>query len=184
MLDPTEVTILCPGINAQGLAGERGVPGTILTSFLDSRRIEIARTGDYTVLLLFSVGTTKGKWGALLEALLNFKRLYDGLTMVSEVLPELVVKHPSRHAPLTLKDLCDSMHGTMCELNLPALLHEACDIEPQTVLTPAETYQKLVRYRTEKVKIGQMAAPIAALMLVPYPPGIPIFMRLRRTFYR
>jgi arginine decarboxylase len=42
-----------------------------------ARRVEIARTGDYTVLVLFSVGTSKGKWGALLENLFEFKRLYD-----------------------------------------------------------------------------------------------------------
>ena len=47
-----------------------------LPEFLDSRRVEIARTGDYTVLVLFSVGTSKGKWGALLENLFErFKRL-------------------------------------------------------------------------------------------------------------
>ena len=43
----------------------------ILTKFLDARRQEIARTGDYTVLVLFSVGTTQGKWGTLLETLLR-----------------------------------------------------------------------------------------------------------------
>ena len=56
---------------------EWGIPAAILTEFLDSRRVEIARTGDYTVLVLFSVGTSKGKWGSLLENLFEFKRLYD-----------------------------------------------------------------------------------------------------------
>ncbi len=56
---------------------EWGIPAAILTEFLDGRRVEIARTGDYTVLVLFSVGTSKGKWGSLLENLFEFKRLYD-----------------------------------------------------------------------------------------------------------
>ncbi len=82
MLDPTKVTILMPGVNAQGKISDWGIPAAILTEFLDSRRVEIARTGDYTVLVLFSVGTSKGKWGTLLENLFEFKRLYDyrGLT--------------------------------------------------------------------------------------------------------
>ena len=77
MLDPTKVTILTPGVNAQGVMAPWGIPAAILTEFLDSRRVEIARTGDYTVLVLFSVGTSKGKWGSLLENLFEFKRLYD-----------------------------------------------------------------------------------------------------------
>ena len=54
-----------------------GIPAAILTEFLDARLVEIARTGDYTALILFSVGTSKGKWGSLLETLFEFKRLYD-----------------------------------------------------------------------------------------------------------
>jgi arginine decarboxylase len=44
------------------------------------------------------------------------------------------------------------------------------------VLTPAQTYQKLVRQETEKVPFTEMAGRIAAVMLVPYPPGIPMSM--------
>jgi arginine decarboxylase len=49
-------------------------------------------------------------------------------------------------------------------------------VEPDPLLTPAETYQKLVRDGTERVKLTEMAGRITAVMLVPYPPGIPIRM--------
>src|ERR1700684_39929 len=88
MLDPTKVTILTPGVNAQGVVSDWGIPAAIITEFLDGRRVEIARTGDYTVLVVFSVGTSKGKWGALLENLFEFKRLYDGEAPLEEALPE------------------------------------------------------------------------------------------------
>lgn len=74
MLDPVKVTITCPGINTEGEYETQGIPGYLLTKFLDDKRIEIARTGDYTVLILFSVGITKGKWGTLIESLLAFKK--------------------------------------------------------------------------------------------------------------
>ncbi len=61
-------------------------------------------------------------------------------------------------------------------LNLTNLLHQACDVDPDPVLTPAETYQKLVRNGTEKVRISEMAGRVAGVMLVPYPPGIPVRM--------
>ncbi len=176
MLDPTKVTILMPGVNAQGRVAESGIPAAILTEFLDARRVEIARTGDYTVLVLFSVGTSKGKWGSLLENLFEFKRLYDSEAPLNEALPELVARYPQRYGNVTLKDLSDQMHAAMVELRLTALESEACEVEEVQVLTPAQTYQKLLRNGTEKIRFNEMAARVAGVMLVPYPPGIPVCM--------
>jgi arginine decarboxylase len=176
LLDPTKVTILTPGIDPKGTLADWGIPAAILTAFLDARRVEIARAGDYTLLALFSVGTSKGKWGSLLETLFEFKKLYDRDAPLSEVLPDLATKFPDRYGLLTLRQLSEEMHSAMKSLQLPALLQEACDVEPQPLLTPAETYQKLIRDGTEKVKLTEMAGRITAVMLVPYPPGIPIRM--------
>jgi arginine decarboxylase len=176
MLDPAKVTILTPGVNAQGVMSSWGVPAAILTEFLDSRRVEIARTGDYTVLVLFSVGTSKGKWGSLLENLFEFKLLYDSDASLDEALPELVQRFPARYRNLTLKELSDEMHNAMIELNLAGLVNAACDEDFDPVLTPWETYQKLVRRETERLPFREMAGRIAAAMLVPYPPGIPMSM--------
>ncbi len=176
MLDPAKVTILTPGVNAQGVCSDWGIPGAVLTEFLDSRHVEIARTGDYTVLVLFSVGTSKGKWGSLLETLFEFKRLYDTEATLTEALPELVQKYPGRYRNLTLKELSDEMHQVMLELDLANLVNAACDEDFDPVLTPSQTYQKLVRNETEKLRFADMAGRIAAVMLVPYPPGIPMSM--------
>jgi arginine decarboxylase len=176
MLDPTKVTILMPGVNAQGVVEDSGIPAAILTEFLDGRRVEIARTGDYTVLVLFSVGTSTGKWGALLENLFEFKRLYDTDADLMEAMPELVSRFPERYRNVTLRELSDQMHAAMIELNLPGLVNESCDEDFDPVLTPAQAYQKLVRGETEKIHFEDMAKRIAAVMLVPYPPGIPMSM--------
>ncbi len=176
MLDPAKVTILTPGMDAQGRIGAWGIPATVLTEFLDSRRVEIARTGDYTVLVLFSVGTSKGKWGSLLENLFEFKRLHDSDAMLDEALPELVQRFPNRYRKLTLRELSNEMHAAMVELNLPGLVNAACDEDFDPILTPAQTYQKLVRNETERIPFTEMCGRIAAVMLVPYPPGIPMSM--------
>jgi arginine decarboxylase len=176
MLDPTKVTILMPGVSAQGVVGNWGIPAAILTEFLDARRVEIARTGDYTVLVLFSVGTSKGKWGSLLENLFEFKRLYDTEAPLNEALPDLVAKYPNRYRNVTLKELSDEMHAAMVELDVVKLVGDACEVDPEGVMTPAQTYQKLLRNGTEKVKFTEMAGRVAGVMLVPYPPGIPVSM--------
>ena len=176
MLDPTKVTILMPGQNAQGVIEEWGIPAAILVEFLDGRRVEIARNGDYTVLVLFSVGTSKGKWGALLENLFEFKRLYDSDADLTEAMPELVQRFPARYRNQTLRELSDEMHAAMIEMNLAGLVNAACDEDFDPVLTPAQAYQKLVRGETEKIPFEEMAGRIAPVMLVPYPPGIPMSM--------
>jgi arginine decarboxylase len=64
----------------------------------------------------------------------------------------------------------------MMQLNLSGLVNEACDEDFDPILTPAQTYQKLLRNETEKIRFSDMAGRIAAVMLVPYPPGIPMSM--------
>ena len=175
MLDPVKVSITCPGITPDGTWQEGGIPGYIVTKFLDDRRIEIARTGDYTLLILFSVGITKGKWGTLIESLLEFKKLYDNGTLAVDAIPSLK-KASHQYDKLTLKELCTQMHATMNELELMKHISEAVKSTPIPVFTPAEAYQKVVRYKTEQVRVSDFSGRIAASMLVPYPPGIPVLM--------
>ncbi|TBR39371.1 MULTISPECIES: Orn/Lys/Arg decarboxylase N-terminal domain-containing protein [Dyella] len=176
MLDPTKVTILCPGTDAQGKLAKRGVPGAILSKYLGAHRQAIARTGDYTVLVLFSVGTTQGKWGTLLETLLSFKRHYDRNALLDEALPELVQAYPDRYRGMSLAMLCGEMHAVMTESNLQDMANLAGETLSEQVLTPAEAYQHLIHENTEEVRLSDLPGRIAALMIVPYPPGIPVLM--------
>ncbi|EKT55842.1 Orn/Lys/Arg decarboxylase N-terminal domain-containing protein [Providencia sneebia] len=175
MLDPVKVTITCPGISARGQYQKQGIPGYIMTKFLDDRRIEIARTGDYTLLILFSVGITKGKWGTLLESLLAFKKLYDSEALAVDAIPSLAA-HSPLYDKITLKQLCQEMHEKMYSLDLMKHINDAVNADPQPVMTPAEAYQKVVRYKTEHIRLDDFSGRIAASMLVPYPPGIPVLM--------
>ena len=68
------------------------------------------------------------------------------------------------------------MHKAMIDLRLANLVNEATDEDFDPILTPAQTYQKLVRHKTERIRFAEMAGRIAAVMLVPYPPGIPMSM--------
>ncbi|WOO49701.1 Orn/Lys/Arg decarboxylase N-terminal domain-containing protein [Hafnia alvei] len=175
MLDPVKVTITCPGITADGKYQKMGIPGYIITKFLDDRRIEIARTGDYTILILFSVGVTKGKWGTLLESLLTFKKLYDSNALATEAIPSLKDASP-KYAKMTLKQLCQTMHNKMDELDLMKHISEAVNTDPTPVMSPADAYQKVVRYKAEHIPLDDFSGRISATMLVPYPPGIPVLM--------
>jgi arginine decarboxylase len=176
MLDPIKVTITTPGIDVSGTFGLRGIPAQIVTLFLDEQRIEIEKTGDYTILVLFSIGMTKGKWGTLLDGLLGFKQAYDENQPLRDALPKLVATQPERYGALGLADLCDEMHHALRTGRMPALLDSAFDALPEAELTPADAYRRLVRGRTERLSLAAMAQRTASVMVVPYPPGIPIMM--------
>jgi arginine decarboxylase len=47
---------------------------------------------------------------------------------------------------------------------------------PEIVMKPAHAYDQLVRGEVEAVPIDDLEGRVAAVMLVPYPPGIPLIM--------
>jgi hypothetical protein len=94
MLDPIKVSVVTPGVAETGGLDASGIPATLVTAYLHHRGIEVEKTTDFTMLFLFSIGVTKGKWGTLLNALLEFKRDYDSNASLAEVLPQVVNAHP------------------------------------------------------------------------------------------
>ena len=176
LLDPTKVTITTPGIDVTGKLARTGIPAPILASFLDGRRTEVEKTGDYSLLLLFSMGTTIGKSGTLIEGLLAFKRAYDNGQPLSEAIPDLVSSYPTRYANYTLRQLCDEMHAEVQAHDTLKLLDEAFDKLPVPLMTPGDAYRQLVRGQSERLLLAQMGNRAATVMIVPYPPGIPLLM--------
>ena len=47
---------------------------------------------------------------------------------------------------------------------------------PEMAMRPADAYECLVRGRVESVEIDHLMGRILAVMVVPYPPGIPVIM--------
>src|SRR5882672_1482458 len=109
MLDPIKVSIVTPGVADKGGLDKRGVPATLVTSYLHHRGVEVEKTTDFTILVLFSMGITKGKWGTLLNALLEFKRDYDNNASLAQVLPQLVAGNQGAYGAMGLRDLADQM---------------------------------------------------------------------------
>jgi arginine decarboxylase len=173
LVDPMKVTILCPGIDAAGDAAAEGVPACVLVRFLDERRIYVARTGAYTGLVQFSLGLDQGRWGAVVEALHEFKRFYDGGVTVGEALPGLAAAQP-RYANLALRTLCHRMHAAMIALEIVRLGREAALADPQPVMPPAAAYQEVLRGRNDAVPLHEAADRIAAAIVVPDSLAMPL----------
>jgi len=176
LLDPIKVSVITPGLKRDGSMDETGIPAAILTAYLDRQGIIVEKTSNFTILFLFSLGITKGKWGTLINALLDFKRAYDANMPLALTLPDLVAAHPHRYGTLGLKDLAHEMFTTMADVNATGLLTAAFSSLPTAVCTPTETYELLVKGQIEAVDLDEIAGRTVATAIVPYPPGIPLLM--------
>ncbi len=176
LLDPIKVSVITPGMGTDGKLQETGIPAAILTAYLDNRGIVVEKTGDFTVLFLFSLGVTKGKWGTLLNALFAFKRDYEENVSLERILPKIVSIAPEKYQTMGLKDLADEMFRTMSELQTTRLLGEAFSLLPKPDYTPVEAYENLVHNKVEPVLLKDIAERTVATGVVPYPPGIPLLM--------
>ena len=176
MLDPVKVSILTPGMGDDGAIQPRGVPAALVSYYLYREGIVPTRTTDFQIMFLFSMGITKGKWGTLLNTLLNFKRLYQANAPVAEVFPELAAAYPAHYGSDGLRTLSDRMFRYIREKTPEAMLDRAFSELPRQKLTPREAYRRIVTGDVELVPSHGLAGRVSACSVIPYPPGIPMLM--------
>ncbi|MET8864185.1 Orn/Lys/Arg decarboxylase N-terminal domain-containing protein [Nonomuraea sp. NPDC004580] len=170
LLDPVKVTITCPGADAATGTLDWGIPARVVAAYLQRRGIVVEKTGDHTLLVLFSMGITKGKWGTLIDALTDFKNAYDAGLPLSEVLPGF------GPPAISLRELCTLVHDKLRDSEVGKLLDQVFTFLPQPVTTPADCYQAMIRARTERVPLSRLPGRVAAATVVVTPPGIPMLM--------
>lgn len=176
MLDPIKATVLTPGINLDGSMAEKGIPAGIVSKFLLDHGVVPEKTGFYNLLFLFAPGVTKGKTGTLIAKLYAFKDLYDRNALVTEVFPDLEERYPVRYKDQRIQQLCHEMHTYLKEHNIAKMMIDVYSDIPEQVMVPAEAYEELVRGNIEYVPVRNLKGRIPAVMVVPYPPGIPVIM--------
>jgi lysine decarboxylase/arginine decarboxylase len=172
MLDPIKVTVLTPGTGRNKMS-PRGIPAPIVSKFLMDRGIVAEKTGFYSFLILFSIGITNGKSGTLLAELFEFKKVYDANPPLADVFTELSYRYP---AGMTIQNLCREMHIFLNTRRYTELFKSIYDELPEQGITPADAYRELVASNVKPLKIAELENKTSAVMVVPYPPGIPVIM--------
>lgn len=175
MLDPIKLTIVSPGIAADGTMADFGIPASILTNYLINHNIVCEKTDYYSFLMLNSLGTIKSKQGTLIAALLKFKEDYEANTPLEKIFPDLVAQNP-QYKGQGLQDHCKAMHAYLKEHDIMGRLQKAFEVIPDQVMNPADAYHHVVARKVEFVFLDDMDNRVPAVMMVPYPPGIPICM--------
>jgi arginine decarboxylase len=175
MLDPIKATVITPGLTVDGTFQDWGVPALILTKYLAEHGIVVEKTGLYSFFIMFTIGITKGRWNTMVTELQQFKDDYDRNQPLWRVMPEFVAAHP-RYDRMGLKDLCQQMHEVNRANDVAHLTTQMYTSDMEPVLRPAEAYAKMAHREIDRVPIDQLEGRVTAVLLTPYPPGIPLLI--------
>jgi len=186
MLDPIKATIITPGLDVDGEFADRGIPAAIVTKYLAEHGVIVEKCGLYSFFIMFTIGITKGRWNTLVTALQQFKDDYDKNHPLWKVLPEFVAKHP-RYERVGLKDLCKQIHAVYKENDVARLTTEMYLSDMEPAMRPSEAFARMAHREIERVPIDDLEGRVTAVLLTPYPPGIPLLIpgeRFNRTIMR
>jgi arginine decarboxylase len=175
MLDPIKATVINPGVDVDGDVADWGIPAAIVTRYLVEHGIIVEKTGLYSFFIMFTIGITKGRWNTMVTELQQFKDDYDHNRPLWRVLPEFVAKQP-RYERIGLKDLCDRIHAVYREYDIPRLTTEMYTSEMAPAMRPADAFARMAHREIERVEIDHLEGRITAILLTPYPPGIPLLI--------
>src|SRR5690554_2985475 len=175
MLDPIKATIITPGLNVDGDFAESGIPAGILTRYLAEHGIIVEKTGLYSFFIMFTIGITKGRWNTMVTELQQFKDDYDGNQPLWRVMPEFIAKFP-RYEKVGLKDLCAQIHTFYTAHDIARLTTEMYLSDMVPAMKPADAFAKMAHREIERVPIDQLEGRVTAMLVTPYPPGIPLLI--------
>ncbi|HEY9278358.1 MAG TPA: arginine/lysine/ornithine decarboxylase [Methylotenera sp.] len=176
MLDPIKATIITPGLDIHGdFSDEFGIPAAIVTKYLAEHGVIVEKTGLYSFFIMFTIGITKGRWNTMVAALQQFKDDYDKNQPLWKVLPEFVQKQP-RYERMGLRDLCTQIHSVYKANDVARLTTEMYLSDMVPAMKPTDAFAKMAHRKIDRVSIDELEGRITAVLLTPYPPGIPLLI--------
>ncbi|WP_151703344.1 arginine/lysine/ornithine decarboxylase [Nitrincola alkalilacustris] len=175
MLDPIKATIITPGLNLEGQFDEQGIPAAIVSKYLAEHGIIIEKTGLYSFFIMFTIGITKGRWNSMVTELQQFKDDYDHNQPMWRVMPEFARKHPA-YERIGLRDLCNQIHNVYKEYDVARVTTEMYLSEIEPAMTPADAWARMAHRDVERVSIDELEGRVTAMLVTPYPPGIPLLV--------
>ncbi|MDO9010256.1 MAG: arginine/lysine/ornithine decarboxylase [Gallionella sp.] len=175
MLDPIKATIITPGLDVDGDFSDSGIPASMVTKYLAEHGVIVEKCGLYSFFIMFTIGITKGRWNTLLTALQQFKDDYDKNQPIWRILPEFAVKYP-RYERVGLRDLCQQIHDAYNMHNVARMTTEMYLSDMQPAMKPSEAFARMAHDEIDRVEIDDLEGRITAVLLTPYPPGIPLLI--------
>jgi arginine decarboxylase len=122
----------------------------------------------------------------MVTELQQFKDDYDHNLPMWRVMPEFAERHPT-YEQVGLRDLCSEIHNVYKQYDVARITTEMylSNIEP--AMTPADAWAKMAHREVERVPIDELEGRVTAMLVTPYPPGIPLLVpgeRFNHTIVR
>ncbi len=175
MLDPIKATIITPGLDVDGDFADSGIPASMVTKYLAEHGVIVEKCGLYSFFIMFTIGITKGRWNTLLTALQQFKDDYDKNQPIWRILPEFAAKYPI-YERVGLRELCQRIHDAYKLHNVARMTTEMYLSDMQPAMKPSDAFAKMAHEELDRVEIDDLEGRITAVLLTPYPPGIPLLI--------
>ena len=176
MLDPIKATIITPGLDVDGdFSDEFGIPAAIVTKYLAEHGVIVEKTGLYSFFIMFTIGITKGRWNTMVAALQQFKDDYDKNQPMWRILPEFTAANP-HYERTGLRDLCQKIHDMYKSYDVARLTTEMYLSDMLPAMKPSDAFAKMAHREIERVPIDELEGRVTAILLTPYPPGIPLLI--------
>lgn len=175
MLDPIKSTVLTPGLDVDGSFQAMGIPAAIVTRYLTEHGVVVEKTGLYSFFIMFTIGITKGRWNTLISLLQQFKDDFDKNQPMWRTMPEFVQKYP-QYERVGLQDLCERIHHLYGNHDIARLTTEIYQTDVEPAMRPADAFAKTAHREIERVPVDQLLNRVSAVLLTPYPPGIPLLI--------
>ena len=175
MLDPIKATVITPGLDVSGHFAETGIPASIVTRYLVEHGVIVEKTGLYSFFIMFTIGITKGRWNTLLSSLQQFKDDYDKNQPMWKILPEFCQHYP-RYEKIGLKELCKQIHETYKKNDVARVTTEMYLSPMQPAMKPSDAFAMMAHDEIDRVEIDDLEGRATAVLLTPYPPGIPLLI--------
>jgi arginine decarboxylase len=175
MLDPIKATVITPGLDVDGDFADSGIPASIVTKYLAEHGVVVEKCGLYSFFIMFTIGITKGRWNTMVTELQQFKDDYDQNQPLWRILPEFIAKN-KHYERIGLRDLCDQIHGIYKANDVARLTTEMYLSDMIPAMKPSDAFAKMAHGEIERVVIDDLEGRVTAVLLTPYPPGIPLLI--------
>ncbi|MCC7326921.1 MAG: arginine/lysine/ornithine decarboxylase [Burkholderiales bacterium] len=183
ILDPIKATVITPGLDVSGRFAKSGIPASIVTRYLAEHGVIVEKTGLYSFFIMFTIGITKGRWNTLVTALQQFKDDYDKNQPLWRILPEFCGKQP-QYERVGLRELCQQIHEMYKANDVARVTTEMYRSDMQPAMKPSDAFACMAHREIDRVEIDNLEGRVTAILLTPYPPGLPLLIpgeRFNRT---
>ncbi len=175
MLDPIKTTIVTPGLGLDGAFADNGIPASIVTKYLAEHGVIVEKCGLYSFFVMFTIGITKGRWNTMMTGLQQFKDDYDQNRPLWKIMPEFVAKH-AEYERMGLRELCEQIHGAYKAADIARMTTEMYLSPMEPAMKPSDAFAKMAHEEIDRVEVEDLEGKVTAVLLTPYPPGIPLLV--------